>query len=74
MAMRPSGNDKKQQLFMRECLMQVYWEWRDAEDTEAEKDDPGNRFGFSLSPKAERWQLLESCIARINCEVFRGLR
>lgn len=58
---------------MRQCLVQMYWQWRDAEDTEAEKDDPGNRYGFSMGPKAERWELLDSSIAMINTEVFRGL-
>lgn len=53
--------DRHQQLFMRDCLIQIYWEWRDAEDT------------FGTTIKSSRWELLESCIARINCEVFRGL-
>jgi hypothetical protein len=58
--MRPTGKDREQQLFMRDCLIQVYWEWRANEEWE-------------VAPRAARWELLESCIARINCEVFRGL-
>lgn len=61
------GKDREQQLFMRDCLIQIYWEWREAENFGDDND------GWMFSPKAKRWELVQSCIARINCEVFRGL-
>jgi hypothetical protein len=70
MGMRPSGKERERLLLSRKCVMDTYWRWRDAEDTETDRED-GN--GFLFSPSAERWELMHSCIAHLNMEIFRGL-